>query len=158
MTAGSPAPFYKKVLKKCIDTQNGNLVSRAPGSETDEGFYPVGSLSVRTPDNQQKQTKHRERKNTQKSMYPLNQLKTLVSCGRDPAPSLPFRRGLLLIPLILVCFALSPQTQALVPPPDGGYPGGNTAEGDGALQTLSGGFYNTGLGFVGCLITASRSY
>src|SRR4029450_14099699 len=119
MTAGSPAPFYKKVLKKCIDTQNGNLVSRAPGSETDEGFYPVGSLSVRTPDNQQKQTKHRERKNTQKSMYPLNQLKSLASCGRDPARSLPFRRGFLLLPLILAAVTLS-QVQAAVDTPDPG--------------------------------------
>src|SRR4029450_7003089 len=143
MTAGSPAPFYKKVLKKCIDTQNGNLVSRAPGSETDEGFYPVGSLSVRTPDNHKKQTKHRERKNTQKSMYPLNQLKSLVSCGRDPARSLPLRRGVLLIPLIFACFAVSPQMQAVPAPetPDPGSVGGvlNTADGQSALPVASGG-------------------
>jgi hypothetical protein len=49
-------------------------------------------------------------------MYPLNQLKTLVSCGRDPARSLPFRRGFLLIPLILLCFALSPNAQAAPAP------------------------------------------
>src|SRR5438552_15077477 len=45
-------------------------------------------------------------------MYSLNQVKTLASCGRDPARSLPLWRGFLLIPLILVCFALSPQAQA----------------------------------------------
>src|SRR5438034_4273604 len=45
-------------------------------------------------------------------MYSLNQVKMLVSCGRDPARSLPLWRGFLLIPLILVCFALSPQAQA----------------------------------------------
>src|SRR5207249_2887724 len=39
-------PSIKKVLKKGIDTKRRNLVSRAPGSETDEGFYPVGSLAV----------------------------------------------------------------------------------------------------------------
>jgi hypothetical protein len=39
--------LFQKSFKKCIDTENQNLVSRAPGSETDEGFYPVGSLSVR---------------------------------------------------------------------------------------------------------------
>ena len=49
-------------------------------------------------------------------MYPLNQLKTLVSCGRDPARSLPLRRGFLLIPLILLCFALSPNAQAAPAP------------------------------------------
>ena len=39
---------FKKVLKKCIDTENRNLVSRAPGSEQTKDFYPVGSLSART--------------------------------------------------------------------------------------------------------------
>ena len=80
-------------------------------------------------------------------MYSLNQVNKLVSCGRDPARSLPFWRGFLLIPLILVCFAFAPQTRAVTPPPDGGYPGFNTAEGDGALQLLFGGFGNTALGW-----------
>jgi hypothetical protein len=92
-------------------------------------------------------------------MYPLNQLKTLVSCGRDPARSLPFRRGFLLIPLILVCFALSPQMQAaLHPPPDGGYANGNTAEGDSALSGLTGGFYNSGIGFLALLSNGSANF
>jgi hypothetical protein len=92
-------------------------------------------------------------------MYPLNQLKTLVSCGRDPARSLPFRRGFLLIPLILVCFALSPQMQAaLHPPPDGGYANGNTAEGDSALSGLTGGFYNSAFGFLSLLSNGSASF
>jgi hypothetical protein len=41
------------------------------------------------------------------------------------------------------CFCLSPLTRALSPPPDGGYPGANTAEGDGALQNLTTGINNT---------------
>jgi hypothetical protein len=80
-------------------------------------------------------------------MHSLNQVNKLVSCGRDPARSLPFRRGFLLIPLILVCFAFAPQTRAVSPAPDGGYPGLNTAEGDQALQLLIGGFANTALGW-----------
>jgi len=80
-------------------------------------------------------------------MYSLNQVNKLVSCGRDPARSLPFWRGFLLIPLILVCFAFAPQTRAVVPPPDGGYAGFNTAEGQQALQLLIGGVANTGLGW-----------
>src|ERR1700747_1417793 len=40
-------PSAKKVLKNCIDTENRNLVSRAPGSKQAKDFYPVGSLSVR---------------------------------------------------------------------------------------------------------------
>ncbi len=92
----------QKVLKKCIDTGSRNLVSRAPGSKADEGFLPGSSLSVRILITTKTNETPGEKEHTQ-SMYPLNQLKTLVSCGRDPARSLPFRRGFLLIPLILVC-------------------------------------------------------
>jgi hypothetical protein len=53
----------------------------------------------------------------------------------------------LLITLALLCFALLPKAQAVAPPPDGGYPGGNTAEGTDALFTLTTGYSNTGLGF-----------
>jgi hypothetical protein len=35
----------------------------------------------------------------------------------------------ILITFSLVCFALVQNAQAVNPPPDGGYPGGNTAEG-----------------------------
>jgi hypothetical protein len=49
----------------------------------------------------------------------------------------------------LVCFGLSPVAQALLPPPppDGGYPGQNTAEGEDALLSLTTGTDNTALGF-----------
>jgi trimeric autotransporter adhesin len=59
----------------------------------------------------------------------------------------PLGRGLLLIPVLLICFALSSGVQAVVPPPDGGYPGSNTAEGTQALQSLTTGVWNTALGF-----------
>ena len=52
-----------------------------------------------------------------------------------------------LIIFALVCFALVQNTQAVSPPPDGGYPGGNTAEGQNALLGLTSGFYNTAVGF-----------
>jgi hypothetical protein len=42
---------------------------------------------------------------------------------------------------------LFPKAQAVVPPPDGGYPGGNTAEGASALFSLTTGSYNTAVGF-----------
>jgi len=56
------------------------------------------------------------------------------------------------IPLFLVavaCFGFSPMAHALLPPPppDGGYPGANTAEGDGALFSLTDGIGNTAVGF-----------
>jgi hypothetical protein len=63
------------------------------------------------------------------------------SIGRSP-----LRRGLLLIPLAFVCFALAPAARAVSPAPDGGYPGGNTAEGLDALLSLSTGQHNTAIG------------
>jgi hypothetical protein len=44
-------------------------------------------------------------------------------------------------------FALLPQTQAVVPPPDGGYPNFNTAEGQNALFSLTTGSANTAIGW-----------
>src|SRR5713101_6744890 len=55
-------------------------------------------------------------------------------------------RGFILIPLALAWFALSPTARAVDPPPDGGYPGDNTAEGTDALFSLTGGTENTALG------------
>jgi hypothetical protein len=52
----------------------------------------------------------------------------------------------LLITFALVCFALVQNTRAVVPAPDGGYPGGNTAEGHNALLGLTSGTYNTAVG------------
>jgi trimeric autotransporter adhesin len=56
-----------------------------------------------------------------------------------------------LIVFALACFALSPAAIALLPPPapDGGYPGGNTAEGHNALHDVNTavGINNTAVGF-----------
>jgi len=52
------------------------------------------------------------------------------------------------IAFVLAWFALSPPAQAVVPPPDGGYPGQNTAEGQDALLHLAGGLYNTAVGWA----------
>ncbi len=53
----------------------------------------------------------------------------------------------LLFVFLLACFAFFPIAEAVVPPPDGGYPGANTAEGQQALLSLSGGTFNTALGW-----------
>src|SRR6266581_1505795 len=46
----------------------------------------------------------------------------------------------------LSCFALPQRTQAVSPAPDGGYPGGNTANGALALFSNTIGFFNTATG------------
>jgi len=73
----------------------------------------------------------------------MTTLRFIKSIGRAPS-----RLALLLIPLVLACFALSPRAQAVVPPPDGDYPGFNTAEGENALLSLTSGTYNTAIGFL----------
>ena len=47
----------------------------------------------------------------------------------------------------VACLALFPTAQAVVPAPDGGYPGSNTAEGTNALLSLTTGTNNTAIGF-----------
>jgi hypothetical protein len=53
----------------------------------------------------------------------------------------------LLIAGVLACFGLLPKALAVVPAPDGGYPGFNTAEGQNALFSLATGVANTGVGW-----------
>ncbi|MGE5214817.1 MAG: tail fiber domain-containing protein [Nitrospirota bacterium] len=48
--------------------------------------------------------------------------------------------------LTFVGFVLPEKMQAVNPPPDGGYAGGNTAEGQGALLNLTSGTFNTAAG------------
>jgi len=58
---------------------------------------------------------------------------------------------LLSIILTLVGIGFLPEAQAVTPPPDGGYPGGNTAEGQNALLSLTSGTYNTAVGLFSLL-------
>src|SRR5262245_41969127 len=53
---------------------------------------------------------------------------------------------LFLIAYLIICPRLSPKASAVSPPPDGGYPGANTAEGQSALLSLTTGNQNTAIG------------
>jgi len=60
--------------------------------------------------------------------------------------------------LALECLALLPHAKAVSPPPDGGYPGQNTAEGQDALLSLSTGQLNTAIGRYSLSAVTSGSY
>src|SRR5438477_8249554 len=64
----------------------------------------------------------------------------------------------ILIMLTLVCIALSPKARAVSPPPDGGYPGFTTAEGQNALKNLSTGQGNTALGWFSLFSATTGSF
>src|SRR5436305_4762244 len=66
------------------------------------------------------------------------------------------RKRLLLIPLLTCSLPIS--AQAVNPPPDGGYPGGNTAEGQNALLSLTTGTYNNAVGIYALLSLTTGNF
>jgi hypothetical protein len=65
--------------------------------------------------------------------------------------------SLILIPL-LIAFALLQSVYAVVPPPDGGYPGFNTAEGTNALKHLTTGIGNAAVGWSSLFSNTDGSF
>lgn len=64
----------------------------------------------------------------------------------------------ILIALVLLCLAAGPKTQAVSPPPDGGYPNFNTAEGQKALFSLTTGVGNTAVGSFSLFSATGASF
>jgi uncharacterized coiled-coil protein SlyX len=65
----------------------------------------------------------------------------------------------LVLSLIIPCLvAVAPTTQAVVPPPDGGYPNFNTAEGQNALFSLTTGSANTAVGWFSLFSDTEGSF
>src|SRR6476469_10295274 len=80
--------------------------------------------------------------------------------GRTMKPPIQLKPATLsiLIALALLCLGPFPQGHAVVPPPDGGYPGFTTAEGTNALKNLTTGVGNTGIGWRSLFTNDSGSY
>jgi hypothetical protein len=67
-------------------------------------------------------------------------------------------RNTIFTTILLVCFRFLPGAQAVVPPPDGGYPGFNTAEGQNPLFNLTTGVGNTAVGWFSLWSDTDGSY
>jgi hypothetical protein len=65
---------------------------------------------------------------------------------------------LFVVTLLVTCFGLMPQAQAVTPPPDGGYPNFTTAEGLNALKNLTTGAGNTGVGWYSLFSDTAASF
>lgn len=59
---------------------------------------------------------------------------------------------------VLATLSLCQLIPAVIPPPDGGYPGGNTAEGQNALLGLTTGGYNTAVGYFSLKSNSGNSF
>jgi hypothetical protein len=68
--------------------------------------------------------------------------------GISMNPLIQLRKAATVFLVALVWFGLLPKAQAVSPAPDGGYAGGNTAEGQAALLSLTAGGFNTAVGFL----------
>jgi Chaperone of endosialidase len=75
-------------------------------------------------------------------------MKTIISSNHSLLTIFSSRSRLSLIALTLAAFAFVQSGEAVNPPPDGGYAGANTAEGQNALLNLTTGTANTAVGFL----------
>jgi hypothetical protein len=111
------------------------------GSESGGAHFPAGFFAFfQTP------VIHNQRSGEKKgrTMNPLIQLQQTTAA--------------ILFALLLACLGISPAAQAVVPPPDGGYPGFNTAEGQNALFSLTTGAANTAVGWFSLFSDTEGSF
>ena len=69
-----------------------------------------------------------------------------------------FLKAVTAVGLAVTCVGLTPKLHAVIPAPDGGYSGGNTAEGQTALLSLTTGGYNTAVGYLSLRSITSGSF
>ena len=91
-------------------------------------------------------------------LQPINpNLKTMNHKSQTPSHQLSAISCKLIL-VALGCFALLPKAQAVVPPPDGGYPNFTTAEGTNALKNLTTGAANTAIGWYSLFSDTSGGF
>jgi hypothetical protein len=112
------------------------------GSESGGGLFPATFFASSRPAIAETQGGE-----TEKEIIPMNPLIQL----KKTTPQFFVAFG-------LACFGLSPAVQALSPAPDGGYPGGNTAEEQDALSSLTTGTYNSATGVFSLLSLTTGSF
>ena len=65
----------------------------------------------------------------------------------------------IIITVAFLCFsAAAPRVKGVVPAPDGGYPGRNTAEGQSALLSVTSGQFNTAIGYLSLPSDTNNSF
>jgi hypothetical protein len=85
-------------------------------------------------------------------------MKTTTLTISNPISDSLLRCALILIPFVLICVATLSEAHAVSPPPDGGYPNFNTAEGQSALFSLTTGPANTAVGWFSLSTNAAGSF
>src|ERR1700745_2642853 len=76
----------------------------------------------------------------------------------NPLIQLKARTPLFFVTLVIACTQFLTAVRAVSPPPDGGYPGGNTAERQKALFSLTTGDFNAGIGFFSLFANTTGSF
>jgi hypothetical protein len=87
-------------------------------------------------------------KNDKPKKKEMTAMKTLITSKSSLLTILRSQSALILITLAVGTLALVQTAESVNPPPDGGYSGGNTAEGQSALLSLTSGTFNTAIGFL----------
>ena len=85
-------------------------------------------------------------------------MKTTTLTISNPISDSLLRCALILIPFVLICVATLPEAHAVSPPPDGGYPNFNAAEGQRALFSLTTGSANTAVGWFSLSTNVAGSF
>ena len=95
-----------------------------------------------------RQNKPAEKPKQKSNLKETTAMKTIISSHHSLLTIFSSQPRLSLIALTLAAFAFVQSGEAVNPPPDGGYAGANTAEGQNALLNLTTGTANTAVGFL----------